>query len=584
MTCACLYTCVEAAGQCLLDFPPLPDRERHVHIAGGGNGLELDSAQNIIKLKDHGDFDWFFESPPAFMSGDMTRIYNGTISYQLQSLEWQSTFKGSGFDLVLVSTNKFYSIGISGVKADGDTSVLYNVTVNESVGWRFLNPKIRQGLNVKTVAARDDIMMCLKTLKAIRVRGGYFTGHEKTQLREVYAKQGIIAGDATVDPLSEDGCCSSHQRDCQSEQRMELIFNNPGIPCYRLIDLQSGVVNLGPATASLGAATQTWRLDPTMSSPVHDFYVGKTLTVKGDPGTEAGYGKTGSVTNYLGALDWRVSTGVTALEIVRAGSGCSSGGFYEGVGGNGHGFRGQFEVLFTIPSVTILDGGKGCALGDPAANTRSTWTVAVDANGGVTGVTTNDVKSAAGAWYEIGAAVPGIVVCEPPCYGHGLEVTCNVDANRDPTAVTVVSAGMGYTAGNGGLGATSPTILCAEGRVTAADVTGGAGTGFDAVFASTVGYVGTVASGISHVRVVNAGTGYTGPVTLALSGQNDMCHAYNLTADLSGYITGVTVLEAGVNYTSPPIMVISGNGSGCVGQEVCSRGPSFMLHPRIRTR
>uniref|UniRef100_A0A7S0YZP3 Laminin IV type A domain-containing protein n=1 Tax=Hemiselmis tepida TaxID=464990 RepID=A0A7S0YZP3_9CRYP len=529
---------------------------------GGTMGLEFDHSQNLIKQKDMGDFDWWFEAPPSFLSGDTLALYNGTISFQLQSLEWQLEFKDDGFDVVLVSTNKFYTVGLKGLKRDGDTSVLYNATVHESAGWIFLNPKVRNGA-LATEVSRNNLVECLKTLKAVRVRGGYFKGIEKTQMRYAEARQGVLAGDMSVDPLATDSCCGDRQRSCQSDVRMELVFNNPGVPCSRQVDFQTGVFNVEPATA--GAASQTLRLDPVVSSPVHDFYVGKQVEITGIT-SGAGYGEKGTVTNYLGALDWKVSSGVTALQIVRPGSMCAGGGYFRGQGGAGDGFLAQFEVLFTVPSVTINDGGKGCGLGltTDAPPTRASWTVAVDGTGAVTGITALVTKTASGAHYEIGTGVPAIVKCTGTCTGTGLEVTCDVDASRNPTAVTVTSAGVGYQSTASGNG---PEIFCAEGRLTATDAATGAGTGFDAVFASSTGYQGTVASGIDLVRVVNAGTGYLGPVTIAISGANSMCHGQNISADLSGYLTKVTVLDSGSGYTSAPRMVIS-NGTGCDGVEV----------------
>lgn len=49
--------------------------------------MELDYAQNLIKLKDGGDYSWWFESPPSFFSGDRVLAYNGTIEIHLQVLE-----------------------------------------------------------------------------------------------------------------------------------------------------------------------------------------------------------------------------------------------------------------------------------------------------------------------------------------------------------------------------------------------------------------------------------------------------------------------------------------------------------------
>lgn len=102
-------------------------------------GLELDFAQNAIKLKDGGDYEWYFEAPADFIAGDMALAYNGSILVQLQSLEWEGEFK-EGYDIVLVSSKKGNTIGIKNIKKDGDTSRHYTVPVVETAGWEYVNP------------------------------------------------------------------------------------------------------------------------------------------------------------------------------------------------------------------------------------------------------------------------------------------------------------------------------------------------------------------------------------------------------------------------------------------------------------
>ena len=46
-------------------------------------GLEMDYAQNTIKLKDGGAHEWYFQSPAGFFSGDKALAYNGTIQVHL---------------------------------------------------------------------------------------------------------------------------------------------------------------------------------------------------------------------------------------------------------------------------------------------------------------------------------------------------------------------------------------------------------------------------------------------------------------------------------------------------------------------
>jgi hypothetical protein len=129
------------------------------HFTGSVKGLEFDYSQNLIKLKDGGNMDWWFESAPSFFSGDMGHAYNATIEYRLQTLEWENRFI-PGFDIVLISKDKFYSLGIKGLKKDGDSSVAYTARIHESTGWEFLYPKVRKGTQQSEVS-RDDVTRCV---------------------------------------------------------------------------------------------------------------------------------------------------------------------------------------------------------------------------------------------------------------------------------------------------------------------------------------------------------------------------------------------------------------------------------------
>jgi hypothetical protein len=125
-------------------------------------GLEFDYAQNLIKLKDGGNMDWWFESAPSYFSGDMGHAYNATIEYRLQTLEWENKFI-PGFDILLISKDKFYSLAIKGLKKDGDSSNVYTARIHESTGWEFLYPKVRKG-TYKSEVSRDDVTRCVRSI------------------------------------------------------------------------------------------------------------------------------------------------------------------------------------------------------------------------------------------------------------------------------------------------------------------------------------------------------------------------------------------------------------------------------------
>jgi hypothetical protein len=218
-------------------------------------GLELDYAQNTIKLKDGGAHEWYFQSPVGFFSGDKALAYNGTIQVHLQSLEWSLAY-AEGYDIVLVSSMKRHTIGLKGVKKDGETSKLYNVTVNEDTAWQHLYPALRQeGGKPRTQVSKDDLITALTTMTNLRVRGGYYTGVEKTQLRSVKILQGVMAGDEST--TGDGECCGGRQRTCVSDTRYELVFNNPGQACSVFNTVSSGTLAVGD-TDSTPPHTASW--------------------------------------------------------------------------------------------------------------------------------------------------------------------------------------------------------------------------------------------------------------------------------------------------------------------------------------
>jgi hypothetical protein len=235
---------------------------------GSTKGMELDYAQNAIKLKDAGKCSWWFESPQTFFKGDMALAYNGTLEFQLQSLEWEASFL-EDYDIVLVASSKRHTIGLKGIKKDGDTSKTYSVRLSESAGqWEHLHPMIRKdGGGLRTEVVKEDMIKTLSTLTAVRVRGGYYMGVEKTQLRSLKMIQGIQAGD---EKLQSDGeCCTERDRTCTSSERYELVFNNKGLDCIEYAQVSSGTLVAGD---SAGNAEKTVRLAKAASSPDADFY------------------------------------------------------------------------------------------------------------------------------------------------------------------------------------------------------------------------------------------------------------------------------------------------------------------------
>lgn len=74
---------------------------------------------------------------------------------------------------------------------DGDTSKIYNVTLHESAGWMHVSPGqyLKEGGRPRSNVSKQDMLRCLDSITAVRIRGGYYSGPEQTQLRWVRIKQ-----------------------------------------------------------------------------------------------------------------------------------------------------------------------------------------------------------------------------------------------------------------------------------------------------------------------------------------------------------------------------------------------------------
>jgi len=589
---------------------------------GSAKGMELDYAQNAIKLKDAGKFSWWFESPQNFLKGDMALAYNGTVEFQLQSLEWESSFT-DGYDIVLVAANKRHTIGLKGVKKDGETSHVYSVRLSETAGqWEHLHPVLlKNGGGLRTVVVKKNFITALSTLVSIRVRGGYYMGVEKTQLRSLKLMQGVQAGDEKL--TAGDGeCCSDRDRTCTTSEKFEIVFDQKGLDCIEYTPVSTGMLIAGD---NAGFSEKTVRLALGVSSADADFYRENKLDIT------AGLcdGCSGTVTAYLGELSWAINSGVTSVEVESGGSNCSQPGFLAANGQSGSDFSASFDVRYSIPTMTLSQAGVGCSTATPEGPFNITT---IDATGGVTAVTDPTVT---GAGYIAGRA---IITCVFPCTGTGLVVDCVVGAG-DITSLTITQPGSGYAV------ATPPSIYCPEGTVgtrmsegpfSNVTVTNGgvialalppvlgsgyvngnariecsdpctgtglkvscnvdywgdiialtivtAGTGYDASAPNKkplvycreseldppnpgTGFAGTFATvggAIYGVAVSNPGTGYTSNIKITHTNALTTCIGIVWNPAPSGYVTAVKILNVGSGFTEPPTLAISSGGEGCI--------------------
>jgi hypothetical protein len=162
-----------------------------------GTGTDLGAVtnkfDNTLRGKDEGQFKWSFESPPGWIAGDKSLAYNGVLQVKMQAISWTGSFLPD-FDVVLVSSKKRLSLGVKGLRRDGDTTRTYTVPLHEKGGWTKINPAPRHSAQSNVTA--EDFILCLNTLVGVRIRGGFYSGREETQLRAVSVVLGQMAGDA----------------------------------------------------------------------------------------------------------------------------------------------------------------------------------------------------------------------------------------------------------------------------------------------------------------------------------------------------------------------------------------------------
>ena len=210
---------------------------------GTDSGAVTDKFQNTLRGKDDGQFKWSFESPPGWFAGDKSLAYNGVLQVALQAISWTGSFVPD-FDVVLVSSKKRLSLGVKGLRRDGDTTRTYNVPLNEKGGWTKVNPAPRHSSQSNVTA--EDFILCLNTLVGLRIRGGFYSGREETQLRSVSVVLGQMAGDAPH-PSTAARDQWTVDASCQSAHRYDIVFDNPGIPCSQWQEVSSGLLSAVPA-------------------------------------------------------------------------------------------------------------------------------------------------------------------------------------------------------------------------------------------------------------------------------------------------------------------------------------------------
>ena len=401
--------------------------------------LELNARDNAIKMKDVCNCSWWFETPRGLLNKIKESGYNSSLRFSIQSLEWSGAFIDD-YDVILIPNKRLPNLGITGVRDGSLMSGVYDVQINEYQQWQMI-PKVNRYGKITTpinyvVATKFDVMQTLSNIEFIQIRGGYYSGTEKTQLSLFQMIEGDLpstgsqkspgtATSSTLNPIFQEVGQTS-------ALRYELEFNRPGLDCATFLALSQG--NLRSAYWDANSHTWNMKLDLFTSADAYNYYVGKHMELSG--GKSAGM--IGAITDYVGAFQWHIRSGIFSVSIVHAGSGCQRGGFLVASSANGTGFNASFDVLYSIPSVVIQSGGVDCAASVAEGNQGFFSITAVDSKGTVTSL---DLVSSAvvGSGYVSG---PAWISCELPCEGSGLTVQCPASAG-DITSTSIVNGADG---------------------------------------------------------------------------------------------------------------------------------------------
>ena len=244
------------------------------------------------KNRDEGKNTWWFASPTDFVGGDAALVYNSWLTYTLGHFEYEDLGQGvmEGYDVMLISTRKKFSIGLKGVFSPPEDSLAasYEVRMDETFTpnngtsyWELVTGKVA-GKRV----TKHDFVQCLSYLSEIRIRGAYFKGTEATWLKDVKVIEGLadkggrypgmmLADQPDGGPEYEvvNGvkvyrarsaapqaaeCCAS--KTCVGRDRFELVFDRPGWCLSRVFVCETLLLDTSVTVREVPRSL--WRLTP----------------------------------------------------------------------------------------------------------------------------------------------------------------------------------------------------------------------------------------------------------------------------------------------------------------------------------
>ena len=168
------------------------------------------------KNRDEGKNTWWFASPTDFVGGDAALVYNSWLTYTLGHFEYEDLGQGvmEGYDVMLISTRKKFSIGLKGVFSPPEDSLAasYEVRMDETFTpnngtsyWELVTGKVA-GKRV----TKHDFVQCLvglrKAHREVQRDGSVVHAKAKALAQHV---QGCRRHERAVDvPDCSPGLCS----------------------------------------------------------------------------------------------------------------------------------------------------------------------------------------------------------------------------------------------------------------------------------------------------------------------------------------------------------------------------------------
>ena len=123
---------------------------------------------------------WYFLGPADIFSGNLQKVYNGQLSFQLVHAETPSTGKIKRVPDILLEATCGHSMQLFDFAGQGGQ---LSISLNEGAGWI--------DSRTKRPPSAMDMLGVLSNLAALKIRGGFFQGREVTVLSSIAITVGL---------------------------------------------------------------------------------------------------------------------------------------------------------------------------------------------------------------------------------------------------------------------------------------------------------------------------------------------------------------------------------------------------------